>query len=209
MYGSSDPNIIRPQLKRVRQISESHCGPAVLQMLLSHLGINVSQEELTRVINAESFIHDRGLRVDELARATSIVAPNTQFWYKDHSLTDDLVTLVRDFQWPTGVEWQNLFYNTVEEEYEDTEGEQYDFGHYSVVVAIHPEENLIVHADPYPEFAGQNRYFSLDWFESRWWDVNPVTLFGKTEEVLDERMMFVITQKGTFFPKALGMKPLS
>ena len=209
MHPRSNSNIIRPQFQRTRQISESHCGPAVLQMLLLNLGVNVTQEHLTSVLQAENFIHDRGLRIDELARAVTLVAPDAQFWFKEHSETNDLVTLVQDFQWPTGVEWQSLFYESIEEEYEDTEGEAYDFGHYSVVVDIRPEENLIVHADPYPEFAFKNRFFSLDWFESRWWDKNEVIRFGHKESVLDERMMFVITQKGAYFPKALGMTPLS
>ena len=33
------------RLRRIEQITENHCGPAVLQMLLENIGINAAQEE--------------------------------------------------------------------------------------------------------------------------------------------------------------------
>lgn len=198
--------ITRPALKRVQQMSEAHCGPAVLEMLLSFLNIQVPQSQLSAAIEADAFIQDRGLRVDELATIIKQIRPDLQFWYKNRATVDDLATIVHEYHYPVGVEWQGLFYDTPEDEYEDTGGETWDFGHYSIVRSIDPENDLIVLRDPYGKYAHQDRFFSLKWFESRWWDENEVLIQSYPTTLRDERMMFVVTHKGTPFPKWLDMK---
>ncbi len=197
---------------RVKQIDDVHCGPATIQMLLTHLDITVSQPDIDNAINARDFIDERGTRPDELGRAVSIVAPQAQLWCKEHTTVEELEALVQLYKYPVGVEWQNLFYESIEEEYQDTDGhpEQYDFGHYSIVSHIDVEADEVVMVDPYHEFNDEYRYFSLRWFRSRWWDVNPIKdphtghIFAKR----DEKLSFIITLKGTPFPKLMGMRPL-
>lgn len=185
-------------------MSEAHCGPAVLEMLLSFLQVHISQESLARTIHAEDFIADRGLRIDELARIISLARPDMQFWYKDHASVQDLAALIHTFHYPVGVEWQGLFYDSPEEEAEEGE-EEGDYGHYSVVVDINVADDIIVIRDPYREFSRHDRFLSLQWFLGRWWDENEMEIHHYTRVVRDEQMMYIITPKGTFFPKSLGM----
>ncbi|HSW89348.1 MAG TPA: hypothetical protein VLH19_00575 [Patescibacteria group bacterium] len=200
----------RPQsrLKLTKQISDSHCGPAVLEMLFSHLDIHADQEQITEAAGARHRIKEHGLRIDQLAKATANLAPRAQFWYKEHAEIEDIDTLIHEYNYPIGVEWQNLFYETEEAEYEDTEGAYYDFGHYSIVKDIHLGNDEIVMIDPYHAFAGRDRYFSLQFFEHRWWDVNQIDINGLVRYKRDTRVMFIVTPKGMYFPKMIGMKPL-
>jgi hypothetical protein len=211
MPNPSDPNpqIIKERLRRTRQISESHCGPAVLQMLLDYVGVSVSQQRLASAIGAETFIEQRGMRIDELAKAVHLTSPDVQFWYKTESTIEELEAIVSQFGYPVGIEWQSLFYETPEEEAEDTQGESYDFGHYSVVRYVNTTDDEIVIADPYMEFADRDRYFSIQWFEERWWDTNELQEDGTIRWVRDDRAMFIIVPKGLYFPKLLGLRPLS
>jgi hypothetical protein len=184
----------------------------VLEMLLSHLEIVTSQTKLTAAIKAEEYIDDRGTTPKELAQACAKITTKAQFWYKEHTTIEDLDALINQYKYPVGVEWQNLFYDSVEEEFEDTDGQpfNYDFGHYSVVSQIDTENDEIVMIDPYFEFEDTYRYFSLSWFETRWWDRNKVQDpdTHHIKRIRDERVSFIITIKGTPFPKILGYKPL-
>jgi hypothetical protein len=197
------------QLGRVQQITDSHCGPAVLEILLKHLNIHASQAQLAAAVGADDFIEERGMRVDELATSIKKVFPEVQFWYKDQTTNEELETILQTFQSPVGVEWQGLFYSTPEEEEEDIEDddEMPDFGHYSVVKSIDIENDTITLIDPFRDFADQDRIFSLEWFESRWWDANLRKVDGYMQKVRDERMIFVLTRKGTYFPKMMEMTP--
>jgi transcriptional regulator with XRE-family HTH domain len=194
-----------PVMRRVQQMSESHCGPAVLEMLLDFVNVHVSQATLTHAIHADQMIEDRGLRVDELAKIIRISQPTLQFWYKDHSTIQDLDTLVHVYHYPVGVEWQGLFYDSPEEEAEDLGDETGQFGHYSIVADVEIADDLIVLRDPYREFSRQDRFFSLKWFVSRWWDENENTINSYPLMIRDDHMIFIITPKGAYFPKSLGM----
>ncbi|MEP7166494.1 MAG: C39 family peptidase [Candidatus Woesebacteria bacterium] len=206
--------IVQPysRMRRVKQIDDVHCGPAVLQMVMTHIGIDVSQLDIDKAIHAEEYIEEYGTRPDQLAAAVKVIAPQAQLWCKEYTSTEDLVALVQQFMYPVAVEWQNLFYDSIQEEYEDTNGhpEQQDFGHYSIISSIDPENDEIVMVDPYHTFNEEYRYFSLKWFESRWWDDNetkdPHT--GHIYAKRDRRLCFIVTMKGMPFPKLLGMRPL-
>jgi ABC-type bacteriocin/lantibiotic exporter with double-glycine peptidase domain len=202
---SSEPrfNFNRPQFM---QISESHCGPAVIQMLLSHLGIEVGQDEVAEMGRAKSLIELHGMRVDQLALAVHKLAPQVFFWYKDHATLDELVEIIMRQRYPVGVEWQGLF-STPDDE-DDSETEDDDYGHYSVVTHVHPRKKQLIIADPYKSFISQARVFSFEEFEERWYDYNEVTnpKTGRARLVEDYHMMFIITPAEEIFPLKYGMK---
>jgi hypothetical protein len=195
------------QLRRALQISESHCGPAVIQMLLSNLGVFTTQEAVAESGGATSLIELHGMRVDQLARAVCQIAPAVQFWYKNRASLDDLITLLTVYHYPVGVEWQGLFEDEDDEAEDDDEDEE-DYGHYSVVTHIDLEKQELIIVDPYKAFVDQDHILSFGDFVERWWDTNEVTNpeTGRTRLVRDTRMMFVITAKEVSFPKLVGMK---
>jgi hypothetical protein len=201
--------MLAPQVSHIKQITDSHCGPAVLEILLNHLNIKATQSELAAAVGADDYIDELGMSIDELATSIKKVFPQVQFWYKENTTNQELETILHTFQSPVGVEWQGLFYSTPEEEEDDIEDEDEppDFGHYSVVKDIDIENDLITLVDPYRDFADRDRMFSLEWFESRWWDTNTEIVSGYKEVNRDERMMFVLTLKGTYFPKMMEMTP--
>lgn len=188
---------------RFTQISESHCGPAVIQMLLHNLGIEVTQEEVVEAGGASDLIEQLGMRVDQLNQAVRRLAPLTCFWYKDHSTIEELVRIVADYDYLVGIEWQGLFEDTLEDETQDG-----DYGHYSVVARVDSKSRKLVIVDPYKDFRSQDRIFTFEFFISRWWDTNDVTdpLTGTKHLVEDRQMMFVITPEDVTFPSLLGMK---
>ncbi len=196
-------------LPRFTQISESHCGPAVIQMLLANLGIEVSQEAIAEAGGATQLIELNGMRVDQLNQAVHKLAPQACFWYKDKASIQDLITLVEEYNYPVGVEWQGDFDTEVEEEGEDNSSEtgDDDYGHYSIVTAVRPDKGVLVIDDPYKDFRNQDRIFTIQEFERRWYDFNEVTdpKTGKSRYVEDYHMLFLVTDKEENWPKELGM----
>ncbi len=188
---------------RFTQISESHCGPAVVQMLLHNLGIVVTQEAVAEAGGASDLIELHGMRVDQLKLAVRQISPQTCFWYKDHSKIEELVRIVTDFDYIVGIEWQGLFEDTLEDETQDA-----DYGHYSVVTMADSDSRKLVIVDPYKDFRSQDRIFTFEFFLSRWWDVNEISdpLTGKDRPVEDRQMMFMITPEEVTFPQLIGMK---
>ena len=182
------------QLHKFTQITDSHCGPAVIQMLLDGVGMQVSQEEITRAAGAEYSIHEHGTRVDQLALATARLAPQMKFWYKYNSTIDDIRTILR-LGYGVGVEWQGLFYNSEEEEAEDyDDDEELDSGHYSVISYLDEQQQQLIIVDPYKAFVHQDRIIPISTFLKRWWDINEVTnpYTGEKQEVRDEQLLFFI-----------------
>src|SRR3989344_59119 len=93
--------------RKITQISEHHCGPAVLAMLLDALQVTTTQEEIAQAAGAANAINVHGMRVDQLGLACSRIAPHAQFWYKHSASLDDIRFLLsRGFG--VGVEWQGL-----------------------------------------------------------------------------------------------------
>jgi hypothetical protein len=204
---SSKPrfNFNQPQFM---QISESHCGPAVVQMLLNHLAIDVSQEEVAAMGGATSLIELNGMRVDQLVLAVKKLAPAVDFWYKDHSTLQELVKLIMVHRYPVGVEWQGLFDDPDEDEDDDSETGDDEYGHYSVVTHVHPRKRQLIIADPYKSYISRARVFDFEEFEERWYDYNEVAdpETGETRLVEDFHMMFIITPPGEVFPYNYGMR---
>ncbi len=188
---------------RFTQISESYCGPAVIQMLLSNLDIEISQKAIAEAGGVRDLIEEQGMRVDQLSRAVRMLAPSTCFWFKDHSTIEELVKIVIDYEYLVGVEWQGVFEDTLEDETEDG-----DYGHYSTVTMADPIRQKIVIVDPYKDFRSQDRIFSYEFFMSRWWDMNevPDPVTGKGRLIEDRQMMFLITPKDVTFPHQFDMR---
>ncbi|RPI28884.1 MAG: hypothetical protein EHM70_16260, partial [Chloroflexota bacterium] len=173
-------NVHNFRFLRTMQISESHCGPAVIQMLLANLGIEVTQEAVAEAGGAAELIELNGMRVDQLALAVKELAPEAQFWYKDHAKLDELVALLNVHHYPVGVEWQGLFEDEDDEDeeedddeedeeddddenvLEDSETEDEDYGHYSVVSHVDEENKQLIIVDPYKDYVSQDRIFSFD-----------------------------------------------
>lgn len=193
------------QVHQITQISEAHCGAAVLQMLLETMGVTTDQNTIVAAARAEDSIEEHGLRVDQIATAANRIAPHLTFWYKYYSSLEDLKYLLAK-NIAIGVEWQGLFYQSLEEEAADGEGG--DFGHYSVVSFYDEELQQIVLVDPYKDFAQQNRVFELDFFLERWWDTNEITheLTGKKEIIEDNRVLFFLTNSEENINQNMGFK---
>ncbi len=186
---------------RYTQITESHCGPAVIQMLLANLGVIVTQEKITEAAGASKSIEEYGMRVDQLAKAVHSVSKNAKFWYKENSSIEDLDSLINKFNFPVGVEWQGVFDSFEEESLvEDPER----CGHYSIITFI-DNKNLII-VDPFKDFANQDRVFTIKQFIPRWWDTNKaVGDDGKINTKRDSKLMFIVAPFSLSFPKSLGM----
>ena len=188
------------RLRRIQQITENHCGPAVTQMLLENIGVNVSQEEITEAAGATRLIETHGTRVDQLAKAVHELAPIAKLWYKEKASVEDLEYVLEECKFPVGVEWQGLF--------EDMDDDEEDYGHYSIIAHIDKVKDEIIVVDPYKDFVDQSRIVKMSLFLNRWWDFNEVKdpTTGEKEFKKDEQLFFVVTPLSTAFPSELGMQ---
>ena len=187
-----------PSLKRVKQVTSSHCGPAALVSLFSFLGVRTSQGRIVRSLRAENKIMDSGFVIKDLARGVRIVGKGKfTFWKKEGATVGDLDKIVNKYKFPVGVEWQGVFY-------EDEEG---DNGHYGIITEVDKVKGYLKLADPYKKFAGLDRKFRSADFEKRWWDSNEVAIpYSKIKKlVYDRKLMFLITSKKETFPRRFGM----
>ena len=188
------------RLRRIEQITENHCGPAVIQMLLENIGVNVTQEEITEAAGATRTIETHGTRVDQLAKAVHHFAPDARLWYKEKASVDDLEYVLDECKFPVAVEWQGLF----DDEDEDDE----DCGHYSIISHIDKIKDELIVVDPYKDFVDQSRIMKMSLFLNRWWDYNEVKdpETGKKSFKKDEQLFFVVAPRTVTFPDELGMQ---
>ena len=188
------------RLRRIQQITENHCGPAVTQMLLENVGVSVSQEEITEAAGATHTIETHGTRVDQLAKAVHELAPIAKLWYKENASLEDLEYVLEKCKFPVGVEWQGLF--------ADMDGDEDDYGHYSIIAHIDKMKDEIIVVDPYKDFVDQSRIVKMSLFQERWWDFNEVKDLetGTKTFKKDEQLFFVVTPLSVSFPVELGMK---
>lgn len=192
-----------PDIKRTVQISSFYCGPAVLEMLLSHLDINTDQKELVLSIHADQKTNKHGMTIGEMAFAVKHNFPQIQFWYKNHGTINDMDKIIYKYKHPVGIEWRGLF------DFEDIVEEDDDVnpGHYSLVTGINLTNNEICILDPEQHYAGRERLLNITDFETRWWDINsvfnPVT--HKQDTYSDHHMLFIITQCNEDFPNNMKM----
>lgn len=189
------------RLRRIEQISEDHCGPAVIQMLLGYIGVEATQEEITRAAGATRTIATHGTRVDQLAKAVHELAPAAKLWYREKAGMEDLEYVVNEKKFPVGVEWQGLFGD--EEDDEDD-----DYGHYSIIAHIDKAKDELIVVDPYKNFPEQNRIVRMSLFLRRWWDYNEVKdpYTRKKTYKKDEQLFFVVAPLNVTFPAELQMQ---
>jgi hypothetical protein len=188
------------RLRWIQQITENHCGPAVTQMLLENIGVNVTQEAITEAADASLTIESHGTRVDQLAKAVDQLAPHARLWYKEGASPRDLEYVLNTCKFPVGVEWQGLF--------DDMDDDDEDYGHYSIVAHIDEAKDELIIVDPYKDFVDQNRILKMSVFLNRWWDFNDVKdpHSGEIISKKDQQLFFVIAPKQTTFPIELGMQ---
>lgn len=187
------------KMARIKQIDIYSCGPAVVAMLYSFLGVRVSQRGMIASLRAQKKIKNFGLNTKDLARAVRIIGKGGfVFWKKTNAKISDLSAVIEKYKFPVGVEWQGVFYEDADE----------DDGHYAIVTQINRERGVMRIADPFYTFAGVDRRFKIKDFVKRWWDQNEISVAGtsKKRRVVDKRVMFVVTKKGETWPKKLGMK---
>jgi ABC-type bacteriocin/lantibiotic exporter with double-glycine peptidase domain len=188
------------RLRRIEQITENHCGPAVIQMLLENVGVSATQEEITEAAGATHTIAALGTRVDQLAKAVQQLAPIAKLWYKENATVDDLEYVLNECKFPVGVEWQGLF--------ADMDGDDDDYGHYSIIAHIDRLKEELIVVDPYKDFVDQSRIVQLRLFLERWWDFNEVKDPQTGEKTFrkDEQLFFVVVPLSVSFPTELGMQ---
>ena len=169
-------------------------------MLLSNIGIDVTQEAITIAAGLTKIIEENGMRIDQMADAIAKLHLNAKLWYKEHASIDDIATLLDTYRYPVGVEWQGIF-----EEDEDTYDE--NSGHYSIVTRVDTDHNALIIVDPYKDFAAQDRIIGNTTFQKRWWDENeiPDATTGVIREIRDEELLFVVTPSSITFPPELVM----
>jgi hypothetical protein len=176
MHDNSADRLPFRALSRVRQLSSSHCGPASLQILLSHFGITAHQEEIVEAGGVRETIVKRGMSVAQLARAVRNIDPRMSLWVKRESTLSDLVKMVREYNYPVAINWQGVFeqggeYESVDEDDNgEDDGTLGDQGHYSVIIDVDTANNYIRIVDPYGHYAGKDRFFMIQEFLGRWWD---------------------------------------
>lgn len=181
-----------PTMKRVKQITANHCGPAVLLELFSFLDKKISQTSVVKSIRGENKIKQYGFNITDLAKATKILGKHElSFWRKHKSTINDVTKILKKYNYPVGVEWQGVFY----------EDEDEDNGHYAVITKIDKLTGYLRLHDSYMSFAGVDRKIEISKFLKRWWDVNHV----KGRNIYDKRTMFVVTPKQESWPKEIGM----
>lgn len=187
-----------PKMRRVKQITVYHCGPAVLEALFSFVGHKVTQTSLVRSLRAGNRIRQYGLSVKDLGRAAKAAGGGKfTFWKKSNSKMSDVDLIVNKYKYPVGVEWQGLFYEHADE----------DNGHYGIITRIDKKAKTLRLADSFHVFAGVDRRFAIKAFLGRWWDQNDISVAGTTRKrrITDNKVMFLITPKGESWPKKLGM----
>ena len=195
----SDPKKFS-RLRWIQQITENHCGPAVLEMLLENIGVNVSQQEITDAAGATHTIETHGTRVDQLARAVQQLVPIARLWYREKASLEDLIFVLEEAKYPVGVEWQGLF--------EDMDEDDDDYGHYSIISNIDQARDELIVVDPYKDYVDQNRIIRISTFLERWWDFNEVKdpQTGEKTYKKDEQLFFVVVPLAVTFPAELGMQ---
>ncbi len=207
-----------PQFVRSKQENGSYCGPAVMQMLLTSIGVEKTQSEIADAYASRDIVTREGIPVKGLIKALYKIGPSIQAWQKYNSSIEDIEKLLVQGV-PVGFDWQGIFAG---DEYGDdvlpTKWEELknrfakvpelkgDQGHYCIALEINREKGYMRFADPYGHYAGKDRFVALWEFEERWWDDRlDKDENGKTVRVVEEKLIFVLTKIGDDFPASLGM----
>lgn len=188
-----------PNVKRVMQISNSHCGPATLRMMYSQLQIRFFQREIVKAAGISARLAEHGSSLADLVMAVKRLTPDFEVWYKENCSFRDVDFVVNTKETPAGVEWQGIF--------EDADEDDEELGHYSLVTGIDLKKRKLWLANPYHLYAGKDMELSFSEFGPRWWDENELPgTEGKNFVVEDYRMMFILVRKEDQWPKEIQMR---
>jgi hypothetical protein len=189
------------------QITDSTCGPTVMSMLLDFYHISVTQEDVIKAAGVKDTIEEDGMTLEQLALAAQKLAPAYTLWYKEDATILDIAALVSQHELPVAVNWQGFFYDSLEEE---KHGRFLFHGHYSIVTDISARENTITIADPYYEFP-DDRTFPIDWFKSRWWDIDEDKdpTINQNVSFYTSRLLFIVVPQAATFPTSLGLQTVA
>lgn len=203
-------------LGRVRQINNSFCGPATLQILLSHFGLSADQYKLVEAATTREHALRKGMSIELLAMAIRNLYPEYRLWAKRETSIADLEKMVREYNYPVGVDWQGIFegddypddHETI---YTSLPGEDESMckgetGHYSVIVDADRSKNYVRMLNPYGHYADNDQLIDLNDFLKRWWD-DRMDYFedGTNKYVYENKLMFVVVPVGVTIPESLGM----
>lgn len=210
----------KKELKRVKQITGSYCGPAVFEMLVSHLGLNLNQEALVDACEVRNKISKLGVSLTELAIGLEKLVPNLRVWRKADSSIQDIQSLLEKGYY-VGFDWQGIFNS---DEYGDeiwNSRDRFNYwwkkttkqplavgdqGHYAIALEVDSKKGYLRFADPYGHYAGRDRFVAIWEFEERWWDdMVERDDQGKNVYVVEERLMFVVAPKKDTSLQELGM----
>lgn len=184
-------------MKRIAQINNSSCGPAVVEMLFSYLGFAATQRQIIKAAGIVAKIKKYGMTVSEMGKAVKKLSQKSfVLWYRKDTTFNQLSEIVNKHGYPVGIEWQGVF----------GKYEYGDNGHYSVCVFVGKDNKKITLVDPFKYFVGEDRIFEFEEFKKRWWDQNMVKKGSKRVAETERYVSFIITPKETKFPKNLGMK---
>ncbi len=190
------------------QKTNSHCGPSVIKALLGYHGINITQDEVVEAAAVKKTIMERGMRPSHLAKAVKKLGKGTKFWFKQEASIEDLEKLIRFYKTPVGINWQGLFYDSIQEE--KLKWKNSDRGHYSIVIDVNRKRGELVIDDPYPDYFKTPRVFSYKWFLKRWHDSDVIINMELDIKniIKTNRLIFVVTPRNFIFPKNMGMKTM-
>lgn len=210
-----------PQFVRYKQENGSYCGPAVVQMLLSSIGVEKTQSEIADAYASRDVVTREGIPVKGLIKAIKKIDPSVCAWQKYNSSLEDIEKLLAQ-GFPVGFDWQGIFdhdeygdeYWNFQSKWKRTLNELRgvpqltgDQGHYCIALEIDRAKGYLRFADPYGHYAGKDRFVALWELEERWWDDRlDKDENGKVVRVLEERLIFLLTKVDDTFPASLGME---
>lgn len=208
---------VASKMARVRQLNNSYCGPAALSILLQHYGIEEDQEKIVTAASTREFVIQHGMSIEKLGLAVRNLYPEKRLWVKRDSSLADVERMVREFNYPVGVNWQGIFETNDYEEDPDIPSDppeeddpnhicKGDAGHYSVVVDVDRANDNVRITDPYGNFSGEDRFVGVQDFLNRWWDDRMDVLpDGTRKYVFENRLMYVVVPLSVRLPEELGM----
>jgi hypothetical protein len=184
---------------------------------VSGLALKLDQEEMVDAAGARKSVMTKGITLIDLAKGLRKLHPDLVVWGRTNSTIEELQKL-REAGYLVAVDWQGIF---TADEYGDDEydrwGELWDKitgapilkggqGHYCVALEVNIKKGYLKFADPYGHYAGKNRFVALWEFEERWWDDRiDIDEKGKKKYILENRLMFLVAQKGDNKPKETGL----
>lgn len=216
--------IEKKEIRKVKQLTGSYCGPAVFEMLVSPFGIELNQEVTVDACNAREKIARDGVSLAELAHGLGRLYPDLRVWRKTEASIQDIQSVLEK-GYMVGLDWQGIFSsNEYGDEIWNTKDKLSDWwkekthqpmaigdqGHYCIALEVNPKKGYLRFADPYGHYAGKDRFVAIWEFEERWWDdLVEKDSRGKNVYVLENRLMFVVVPKEDKSLLELGMSVIN